>query len=722
MTAAPSRPCRSWMISCLGLVLGLPLLPAQPTGPAETPALPPEARGLPFARRAAPEGMVGAIKFGELTIDAALERLEAWSGRTALRPNALPATTISLTIDRPMTRAEAREVLETVLSLNGIAVIPLGDKYLKVVPLATARTEAPPFLEGSTLDLPPSGQFASKVFHLQFLRVGEFMPQVASLLSPAAASPPLVFEKANAALITDTISNLQQLEVLIARLDQPMLAGIEPKFYKIRHSTASALVTRLQSLLGAATAAQLGTTTSYQADDRTNQVILLSDPRQHAFFDNLIAQLDSEGESSTRQEVIPLKHANATEMATLLSNLISGQNTAVSRSGAAQANQNLTNARNAAVATLNTLRAQAAATPAGGAAQGQGGNRAGAQGASPVASVGTAAPFIITASPPTGPGAPGETQQQFSTILTVVADERSNALVISGTVEDLRLLKALVSQLDVILAQVRIEVVIAEITLNDSFSSGIDALGLVIQADKLVGFSGGGPGFNIANGVLSRDANGRRDLAATLNLVTTPRRDNTNILSVPNIVTTHNKQASIFVGQSFPVITSYVNTGTTGGNVGTGYTSTVTYKNIGIQLTVTPLIGHDGSVQLEIQQQVDDVLSNVLIDGNSQPVIGSRTTESFVSAQSGEIVVLGGLQRKVRNTTGTRLGGIPVLGAILGSRKKDETRTDLVFFLRPYVLTNTAADNAETLRRLQDSPQQPDVEAALGGSLSPMKR
>ncbi len=73
------------------------------------------------------------------------------------------------------------------------------------------------------------------------------------------------------------------------------------------------------------------------------------------------------------------------------------------------------------------------------------------------------------------------------------------------------------------------------------------------------------------------------------------------------------------MGESRPVITGYQNTATVGGNIGAGYTSNVTYKDIGIRLTVKPLIGNDGSVQLDIKQEVNDLLDSVIIDGNSSP-------------------------------------------------------------------------------------------------------
>ena len=88
----------------------------------------------------------------------------------------------------------------------------------------------------------------------------------------------------------------------------------------------------MQTILQGPAQQQLGTGTTFNADDRTNQIILISDPRLHSFFDKLIAKLDVRSDPNTRNEVIPLKHAEAKEVATLVSSLVSGQNSASSRS------------------------------------------------------------------------------------------------------------------------------------------------------------------------------------------------------------------------------------------------------------------------------------------------------------------------------------------------------------------------------------------------------
>lgn len=633
-----------------------------------------QAQPGPTPAPAAPAGpMVGPIMLRDESIDQVLVLIERWTGRSVIRPNTMPAATITLTLREPVTQAEAVQAVETLLNLNGIALTPLGTRFLKAVPLALAKSEAPEFIEGSTLGLTPSGRIASKLFQLTFLRIGEFMPQVTALLNPAGGSAPIVFEKGNAALITDSVSNLQRIETLVARLDQPILSAVQPKFYPLTFAKASDVVNKIRALFSGPLQSQIGTATTFNADDRTNQIILVSDPRQHAFFDSLIAKLDVKSDPNTRNEVIYLKHAVAKDVATILTSLVSGQSNAA-RSAGTDATRPLTGAAQAPGA----MTVPAAPTPA------------------PVAAPAANTVALATL------GLEAGSSNQFSSLLTILSEERSNSIVVSGTVDDVRLINELVAKIDVLLAQVRIEVVIAEVTLNDNASSGISELGLQVTDGKLVGFSSAGAGYNIDQATFSA---GTTDLTAAIGLSTTPRKTKAVILSQPNIMTTHNRKGEIFVGESRPTISSYLNDNTTTGGTG-GYRSTVGQQEIGIELIVTPLIGTDGSVQLEIEQNVDDVLGEIEIDGNPQPRVGKRKITTFSSARSGEIIVVGGLQRTAQTKRTNRLGPIPILGDLFGGRSRENARTDLVFFLRPTVLTNTAADSAAALEQVEKFPKQ----------------
>ncbi|MFM2383339.1 MAG: hypothetical protein RL515_1326 [Verrucomicrobiota bacterium] len=429
------------------------------------------------------------------------------------------------------------------------------------------------------------------------------------------------------------------------------------KSYELKNAMATDMVNKLTSMLRSpATVSggapfRLSTGTTFLADERTNRVLLMGSADQHEFFDKLIDTLDQKSNPNTKTDVIFLRHADAQQVATLVTSLVTGQTTAAARAG----NSVRSNT------TLNR-----APTP-------------------------TAAPGA--------PAAAGAAQMGAS-----------NSVVVSGTNDDLRLLHELIEKVDIVLPQVRIEVVIVEVKLSDNETNGFNTLGLTVTNGKLVGIGGTGGGFNVngtqatANTTLAPNntqinasqgtlaANG--NLSATIGLTTTPRKGDLKVLSVPAVTTTHNKEATIFVGESRPVITGATIAPQTG-----QVTSQVSQRDIGIQLKVLPLIGKDGAVQLQVSQSVEDILGSTLLDGNDQPIIGRRTTDSFVSAMSGEIVVLGGLQRTISTKSTSRLGPIPFLGDLFGSSTVLEEKQELIIFLRPYVLNNSAVDNLDAISR-----------------------
>ncbi len=679
------------------LLLAAALVPASSFAQAApAPAAAPAAAPAPVAGVVAAvplpglsgSDQVGPVILRDETIAQVLDLMQRWTGKSILRPNALPASVYTLSLPASITRDEALLAIETLLNLNGIAVIQQGDKFLKVVPNLVAKAESPTLLTGSTLTLPPSGRIATKIYTLKHANAQEFITQIISSLNTTLASPPVYFGRNNAFLITDSITNLQKIENLVAQLDRPQLDLVVTKSYTLKNAMATDLVNKLTAMLRTQAVAsggapfRLSTGTTFLADERTNRVLLMGSADQHDFFDKLIDTLDQKSNPNTKTDVIFLRHADAQQVATLVTSLVTGQTTAAARAG-------------------NTVRGTTV-------------NR-----------TTTAAPVAATAA-----GAAGATTSQmgadeFSSNLTVLPDVRSNSVVVSGTNDDLRLLHDLIDKVDIVLPQVRIEVVIAEVKLSDNESNGFSTLGLTVQNGKLVGIGGSGAGFGVTgipvtpvNPVLNtgqtivNPAQGalgaNNSLSATIGLVTTPRKGDLKILSVPAITTTHNKEATLFVGESRPVITGSSVAATTG-----QVTSTVSQRDIGITLKVLPLIGKDGAVQLQISQSVEDILGSTILDGNDQPIIGRRTTDSYVSAMSGEIVVLGGLQRTVITKSTSRLGPIPIIGDILGSSTTLEEKQELVIFLRPYVLNSSAVDNLDALGRVANSANGAEVKKII---------
>jgi general secretion pathway protein D len=658
--------------------------------PAAAPAAPAAPAVVPGVIAAVPlPGLSGSDQIGPVilrdeTVAQVLDLMQRWTGKSILRPQALPASVYTLSLPASITRDEALLALETLLNLNGIAVIQQGDKFLKVVPNLVAKAESPQLITGSVLALPPSGRIASKIFTLKHANAQELVAQIASSLNTTLASPPVYFGRNNALLITDSISNLQKIETLTMQIDRPQLDLVVTKSYVLKNAMATDMVNKLTSMLRSpATVSggapfRLSTGTTFLADERTNRVLLMGSADQHEFFDKLIDTLDQKSNPNTKTDVIFLRHADAQQVATLVTSLVTGQTTAAARAG-------------------NSVRSNTTL------------NRAP-----------TPAPTAAAA-----PGAPQMGADEFSSSLTVLPDVRSNSVVVSGTNDDLRLLHELVDKVDIVLPQVRIEVVIVEVKLSDNETNGFNTLGLTVSNGKLIGIGGTGAGFGVngapattnatlapnntqvlaSQGLFNTTTN---DLSATIGLTTTPRKSDLKVLSVPAVTTTHNKEATIFVGESRPVITGATIAPQTG-----QVTSQVSQRDIGIQLKVLPLIGKDGAVQLQVSQSVEDILGSVRLDGNDQPIIGRRTTDSFVSAMSGEIVVLGGLQRTITTKSTSRLGPIPFLGDLFGSSTDLEEKQELIIFLRPYVLNGSAVDNLDALSRATSSAIGPEAKKAL---------
>jgi general secretion pathway protein D len=632
------------------LWLAVGLLSAAPGLPAQAPASPP----VRLSNGVRPTDMVDSFKVSDVDIDAILGALETYTGKTIIRPGQLPTANYSLKISRPIPKAELVTALETILELNQVSVTPMGDRFLKVTALSTAKSETPEMITGSSLDLPPSGRIVTKLFELTFLRVSEFVPQIQSFMTPGVASGIVQLEKANVAMVTDTLENIQRIERLLQEVDKPREGSLTPKFYSLKNGAKAAdVVAKIKSMLSGPAATQLRSTTTYTADDRTNQIIVIADAREYPLFDSLIAQMDIKSDPYTRMEVIPLKHGDAKDVSTLLTALISGQTTAIKAS------------------TSQSVRPYQLTAP----------------GQNPQPAPGANAAPAATPASATGNNELGTSE--FSSFITVQPDERTNSVVVSGTFDDIRLIKGIVDKIDVLLAQVSIQVIIAEVTLSDTDDNGLSALGLTVGkapngGTSITGFSGTISGWSVASGVPN-------PLAFVATLQSAGDKHKVKILQQDTITTTHNKQASFVVSEQVPIIT-----GTTGVPLAStttsssfATTSTVTYQDIGITLKVTPLIGDDGSVQLNIDQKVDDNEGNVTIDGNSQPIIGHREATAFINCQDGEMVVLGGLQSSGRTTDKQKLGllyEIPVLSSLLGYRTADLERTELLLFIRPHVL------------------------------------
>ncbi|MCH6257519.1 hypothetical protein MLD52_13240 [Puniceicoccaceae bacterium K14] len=673
------------------------------------------------------EETLDKLVFRGTKLEGVLQMLEMRTGRAVLRPQALPTPEFTFDSQVPLTNEEAIVAIESLLSLNGIGVAPQGEKFLIVVPIDAVRTEAPELVIGSLADREPSNKVVSKLFRLEYLDSQTFQQQIQPFLSPRF-NQIIPFQNSNAVIVTDTVRNLQRLEYVVSEVDKPSRLNIETRFYTLSYAQASEVSDHIQSFIDAARnsfgtnnnnqqrgnnrnnngnapapvqaavpagdgsiPAQIlfGSNTAISSDDRTNQIIIMTEPSNLKFFDDIIAKLDIKADPSTRIEVIALKHADAVEVASLLTDVVSGR-TSGERGDRSTANSN-TSARDRVTGVPRTATTPRTVQP-------------------------NTTPQTRT------PSADGESSDsQFSDFMTIIADERSNALVISGTRGDLEIIRELVSRIDVLLAQVQIEVILVDVTLSNSRTRGIDAFGgtftqgtgtagdeIVIGDNgfNLLGLGLGGSSFTINDGDFS-------DVFVNLVLNTAQTDSDVTVVSRPNIVTTHNKEATVIVGQSVPVISSTQSTLDSSDNTRNSFT----FEEIALELKVKPLIGPNNVIQLEIEQTFDEVISADPDIAGGNPVIGRREASSFVSVKDGELIILGGLQRELSSKSKGKtaiLGDIPFIGGFLfGSRSKQNDTSELMLFIRPSIMRTTDAVNEKAYDAVQNLSEAERVNRIL---------
>jgi general secretion pathway protein D len=650
-----------------------------------------------------------SLSFEDAPLEQAVELYREWTGRTIIRQADLSAR-ITLK-GRQLTQDEAKQAIETVLAMHGVALVPMGEKFLKVVPIANARQEGMairPFDPDETYT--EADSLITQVIPLRYIVFADIEPLIQHLIHGYGKIQPL--ERINSVLLTDTSANIARIVELINLVDQPA-EKIEPRIYHLDYAEAATVASKLKELVEAAqtkkgeqTVVAAGARTipgvirapkadadapalaegaaeqtemiqgevKFVSDERTNILIVFSKAANFEFFDRIIDVLDVAVDPSVVVETVNLEYAQAKEIAGILNEFV----------GAAKETEE----------SKKTGTADDGAEPEG---------REGL--ARAVREIARTTGTEISAAAQSAIG-------RLSADTKILSDERTNSLLLMGRKSDIEALKKVIASLDIMLEQVLIEAVILSVGLGDKFETGIQWVydtqkgrggtnNAVFPSQQQVGFDAGGLVTNLANGALSYYATFPEINAKAIISAAKSDRD-TRILSTPIVLTTDNTEAKITAAEERPVITSSV----TGTGVGTSARATYQFKTIGIDLTVTPRINPQRFVLMEISQSADSVGGEVDIDGNKVPIITKREISATVAVQDRETIVLGGLVSKETSRSATKiplLGDIPLLGWFFSSRSTSDDRSELVVLLTPYVLTNPAEATREAARRYNAS-------------------
>ncbi len=328
----------------------------------------------------------------------------------------------------------------------------------------------------------------------------------------------------------------------------------------------------------------------------------------------------------------------------------------------------------------------------------------------------------------------------------IQGDEETNALIITADTNTVKNLRAVVRQLDIRRAQVLIEAIIAEITLNKSKTLGV---GMAVDGsgdkdrtlptaisnfagidDVLLSIIGGTALTSVPPG-LSFGIGETTSSGARYGLLLTALQNdtNSNILSTPNITTLDNEEAELIVGQNIPFVTGSF-TGTGSNNPSNPF-QTIERQDVGLTLKVTPQINEGDTVKMVIEQETSSV-----IPGTEEIGIATRkrSIKTSVLVDDGGILVLGGLIQEEVSDSQSKvpfLGDIPVLGFLFRSENTTKTKANLMVFLRPSILRDNkdaafvTNEKYTYLRGLESESYDKDSYGLLDGAaprLPPMEQ
>ena len=560
--------------------------------------------------------------------------------------------TVTIHTSQPINKAAVTPILETVLRMNGAAMVRENGVY-KIGPLNSV-------LRGSTTPqfgaLQPG--YSVQIVQLQYIAARE-MSKILEPLLPEG-SIVRVDETRNLLMLAGAEGEMRHALETVGIFDLDWLTGMSVGLFILKSVDVKSILPELDLLFGEKSKSAFGGMLKIIPIERMNAVFIVS-PRPHYLEQARVwvERLDRNGgKTGIRLHVYPVQNGNAEKIAALLSQVVGGKATGSASVPAV--------APGLAPTTLQ----------------------------SPTGAAGAPTP-AATASQSTVATGNGEALGLgVGSTLKVIADRDNNALLILANGADYEKIEEAIKKLDVVPRQVLVEVTIAEVTLNGALSYGLEWF------------------FNSNNnlsGMLFTSDGNKRALPADPTGAVTPRlpfsavwrasggnitavlsalASNTkvNVISSPHIMVTDNQIAKINVGSSVPIQgQSTITAGTA------AITTSVAYVDTGVVLSVRPHINSGGLVTLEISQEVSDVQEGVTTTGLNSPTINKRSAQTTVAVQSGDTMVLGGLIKDDKNAGSSGLpllSDIPIFGALFGAKTDATTRRELIITITPRVVND----------------------------------
>ncbi len=593
----------------------------------------------------------------------------------------------SLQTGRPLRRDHLIPTLETLLRMNGAAIVYKGGTY-EVVPIANAvQGSLVPQLGESTRAL-PSG-YSIQIVPLRYISADE-MNRILQPLVPEG-SVIRVDSLRNLLVVAGTSPEMGNLIDTVKVFDVDWMKGLSVGFFVLEYAKANDVATQLEGLLADDSGNPMKGLFHFLPVESSNSLLVISP--QESYLQqarNWIERLDqaeASGSAAERLFVYRVRHGNAERLADVLSQLFAGQGGEEKRQpvgGVAPGLGTSSIGSRAVIGQMGTGLGGGTGTGFGNTGgsnmrgnfnDNRGGGLSGGQG--------------LGGSGLGGAGASAQARTfQLSSEVSVVADAVNNSILVRASPRDYKKILDALKQLDIVPLQVLVQATIMEIALTGELRYGLqwnlkpggnDNRYETFSLNKTTADIGKTlPGFNWTMVARPGVIRAVLDAYAGQGLV--------NVLSSPSVMVMDNQTAKIQVGKEVPTLTTQQQSTAVNSNI----VNSVSYRDTGVILTVKPRVTPGGLVQMEIEQEVSTVVSEKSGDLDS-PTFSKRTINSSIAVRSNQAVILGGL---IQDTRGDTKGGVPGLydlpfaGPLFGNRGKTSERTELVVVLTPKVISS----------------------------------
>jgi general secretion pathway protein D len=632
---------------------------------------------------------------------------------------------------------EVFAVLLSILDVNGLAAVRSGNLY-RIIPREGAPQTSIKTVVGREVDpAQPADEIITQVVPLAFIGAADAVTLLRPLVPQAGALG--AHPESNFLIITDTVANIRRLLDIVRVVDAEG-ADSELRIIPLMHADAQELAQLLTELfargrlgtgpsgvgagvpppvpppppspapgappvaprppLGGAAAPQGSESPLIVPERRSNSLVVHARKRDVETIRRLVEKLDVDIYGGRRVFIYFVENTKAKDLATTL-DAIYGSDRGPSITGV-QPPVRTPSISSSPYGVPTTTTPVAPLAPIGPLAP-------------PVSSL--PAPGLGARPPGSFPGlAVGEGGAPAAEV-RIIADEVTNAIIVPTYPRLWKEIEETIKKLDKMPRQVLIEVLAAEVTLTDDTKLGLEWAIRTGRFDlssspsgvlpgrperSLIPFGGPVPlGFNFFTFAADK-------FLAALNALASENK--VNVLSNPSIMTAENKKAVINVSTSVPIVTSQQVPVATGGITGNAITQTVEYKDAGIILAVTPRIGEQGTVALDVKQEVNEVGANEPPPINS-PRFTKREAETSVVLLNNQTLVLGGLiqNRRTLIRTGVPfLNRIPVLGYLFGAVEHRIEKTELLLLITPRTVGTVidAARITDEMRRITPEIEQ----------------